>query len=68
MATKKLNERAEGINNMTRELEKLEEGPKAEINIDLLKMTQKKYPTGKRLAMMEYMASGSKYSPLFTAD
>ena len=45
---------------MTRELEGLEEGPKLYIHIDLLKMTLKKYQTGKRQAMMEYMASGSK--------
>ena len=34
------NEKAEWINNMTREL-RLEEGSKAEIHIDLLKTTQK---------------------------
>ena len=39
MATKKHNEKAEWINNMTRELEGLKEGPKAEIHIDLLKTT-----------------------------
>ena len=60
MATKKHNERAEWINNMTRELEGLEEGPNAKIHIDLLKTTQKKYPTGNRQAMMEYMASSKK--------
>ena len=37
MATKKYNENAEWINNMTRELEGLKEGPKAEMHIDLLK-------------------------------
>ena len=37
---KKHNEKAEWINNMTWELG-LEEGPKAEIHIDLLKTTQK---------------------------
>ena len=41
MATKK-HEKAEWINNMTRELEGLEEGLKAEIHIDLLKKTLKK--------------------------
>ena len=41
MVTKKYNKKAEWINNLTRELEGLEEGPKAEINIDLLKTTQK---------------------------
>ena len=67
MATKKKkkhNEKAEWINNMTRELEV----PKAEIHIDLLKTTLNKYQIGKRLAMMEYMASGSRNSPPFTTD
>ena len=49
---------------MTRELE----GPKAEIHVDLLKTTLKKYQTGKRLAMMEYMVSGSRNPPPFTTD
>ena len=35
----KHNEKTECINNMTRELEGLEEGPKIEIHIDLLKTT-----------------------------
>ena len=39
MATKNHNEKAEWINNMTRELE---EAPKAEIHSDLLKTTLKK--------------------------
>ena len=39
---KKHNEKAEGINNMTRELEGLKEAPKAEIHTDLFKMTLKK--------------------------
>ena len=39
---KKHNEKAEGMNDMTRELEGLEEGPKAEIHIELLKKTQKR--------------------------
>ena len=39
---KKHNEKAEWINNMTRELEGLEEGPKAEIHSYLLKTTLKK--------------------------
>ena len=41
---------------MTKELGLLE-GPKAEIHIDLLKTTLKKYQTGKRQAMMEYIDS-----------
>ena len=38
---------------MTTELEVLEEGPKAEIHIELFKTALKKYQTGKRQAMME---------------
>ena len=38
---KKYNEKAEWINNMTKELEGIEEGLKAEIHIDLLKSTLK---------------------------
>ena len=53
---------------MTRELKGLEEGPKAEIHIDLLKTTLKKYLTGKRQAMMEYIVSGLRNSPPFTID
>ena len=53
---------------MTRELEGLEEGPKAEIHTDLLKATLKRYQTGKHPAMMEYMVSGSRDSPPFTTD
>ena len=41
MSTNKNNEKAEWINNMTRELEGFEEGLKEEIHIDFLKMTQK---------------------------
>ena len=44
---KKGNEKTEWINNMTRELEGLEEGLKAEIHIDLLKTTLKKMSIGK---------------------
>ena len=40
--SKKHNVNAKWINNMTRELEGLEEGPKAEMNIELLKNTLKK--------------------------
>ena len=39
--SKKHNENSEWINNITRELEGLEEGPKTEIHIDLLKVTLK---------------------------
>ena len=65
---KKHNEKAKWTNNMTKELEGLEEGPKAEIHNDLFKTTLKIYPTGKRQAMMEYMASGSRNTPLLTTD
>ena len=44
MATKKPDKRAEWINNITRELEGLEKGPKAEMHIDLLKTTLKRIP------------------------
>ena len=64
MAAKKHNEKAEWINDITRELEGLEEGLKA----DLLKQHRKRYQTGKHQAMMEYMGSGSRNSPLFTTD
>ena len=45
---KKHNEKAEWINDMTRELEGLEEGPKVEIHIELLKITgtTTPYPIG----------------------
>ena len=39
---KKHNEHAEWISNITRKLEGLEEGPKTEIHIDLLKTTLKR--------------------------
>ena len=41
MATKKAQQKSEWINNMTRKLEGLEDGPKGEIHIDLLKKTLK---------------------------
>ena len=61
MATKKKkhNEKAKWINNMTKELERFKGSLKAEIHIDLLKMTLEKYQTGKRHAMAEYMVSSS---------
>ena len=62
---KKHKEKVEWINDMTRDLEGLEEGLKAEIHIKLLKKT-KKYQAGKRQDMMEYMDSGSRNSPPFT--
>ena len=53
---------------MTKELEGLVEDSKAEIHIDLLKTTLKKYQIGKRQAMMEYMVSGPRNSPPFRTD
>ena len=53
---------------MTRELDGLKEGSKAVIPIDLLKTALEKYQTGKRQAIMEYMASGFKNSPPFMTD
>ena len=52
---------------MAKELEGLEEGPKAEIHIDLLRTTLKKHQIGKRQAMMAYMDSSSRNSPSFLA-
>ena len=63
---KKHNEKAEWINDMTRKLEGLEEGPKAGIHIELLKKDTKK--DIKRQPIMEYMDSGSRNSPPFTTD
>ena len=47
MVNKKHDERAEWINNITRELEGPEEGCKAKIYIDLLKTTLKRKPNWK---------------------
>ena len=52
---------------MTKELERLGEGLKAEIHIDLLRISQKNQ-IGKCQATMEYMNSSSRNSPLFMAD
>ena len=60
------NKKAEWISNMTKDLG-LEEGPKTEIHIDLLRTLQK-YQIGKRQAMMKYTDSGSRNSPPFTTD
>ena len=45
---------------MTRELE---EGPTAEINVDLFQTKLKTYQIGKCQAMMEYMVFSSRNSP-----
>ena len=68
IGNKKHNQKAKKINNVKKELEGLEEDPKAEINMDLLKTTLKKYLTRKHQAMMEYMVSGSRNSPPFKTD
>ena len=60
--------KAKWINNKTKELEGFKEGLKTEIHIDLLKMTLKKYQTGKHQAMIEYVVSGSRNSSPFTKD
>ena len=60
---KKNNEKTEWINHITRELKELEEGPKAEIHIDLLKTKSKMYQTEMCLARMKYMVSGYRNSP-----
>ena len=45
---------------MEKELEGLEEGPKAKIHIDSLRTTLKKYKIEKRQGMVACMDSGSK--------
>ena len=57
------NERAEWINNITRELEGLEKAWKQKYTLICSKWHLKKYQTGKRQAMMEYVVSGSRNSP-----
>ena len=58
------NKKAEWISNITKELEELEEGPKVEIQIDLLKTNQ----IGKRQAMIEYTDFRSRNPPPFKTD
>ena len=65
---KKHDEKVECINNMTRKVEGLEEAPKVEILIKLLKNTQQRYQAGKHQDMIEYMYSGPENSPPFTTD
>ena len=66
---KQHNEKAEWINHTTRELEQLEEGPKAEIHTDLFKTTLKTVSNWKKKqVMIEYMVFGSRSSPQFTTD
>ena len=45
---------------MKKEFEELEEGPEANIRLDLLRATLKKIPNWKPIARMEYMDSGKK--------
>ena len=71
MATKKkkkYNEKAKWINNMTRKREGLEEGPKLEIHIDLLKRTLKNISNWKTPGHDGIHVSGSRTSPPFTTD
>ena len=56
------------MSNMTRKLERLKEGPKAEIYIVFFSTTQNKYQTGKRQSIMKYMDYGSRNVPLFMID
>ena len=65
---KKHNENAEWINNITREIKDLKKAPKRKYTSTHPKQHRKEYQTGKCLVMMEYMASGSRNSPPFTAD
>ena len=53
---------------MTKEFGGLEEGPKAEIHTDLLRMTKKKNQIRNHLVMMKYMDSGLRNSPPFMTD
>ena len=59
---KKHNGKAEWINNMTKKLEGLEEGPKVSIHIDLL------CQIGKCLSVIECMVSDSRNLSPFTTD
>ena len=65
---KQHNEKAEWINHITRELEQLKEGPKAKYTPIYSKRHLKRYQTGKRQAMMEYMVSASRGLHQFTTD
>ena len=62
---KENNENPEWINNITRELEGLEEGSKTEIHIDLLKTLLKRISNWKTPG---HDGSGSRNSPPFTID
>ena len=48
------------MTNIKKELEQLEKGVEAEMHLNLVKSTLKKYQIGKRQAMMAYMVSGFK--------
>ena len=65
---KKKKKNNEWISGTAKELEGFKEGPKAEIDIDLLCTTLKKYKIAKREAMIEYVNSGSRNSPPFMMD
>ena len=53
---------------MPKELKGLQESPKPVIHTDLLKITQKKYQTGKHQVVIAYMIFGSRNPPPFTTD
>ena len=63
----KNNEKAELINHIKRERE-LEKTRKLIYTLIYSKRHLKRYQTGKRMAMMKYMVSGSRSSPPFTTD
>ena len=60
--------KAKYIKHMEKELQGLEEGPKAKILLNSFKATLKKYQIGKLRAIMEYMDSGLKNSPPSMTD
>ena len=60
MATKRTLQKAEWISNTGKELGELEEGSKAKVHINSLRVTKKKCQTGKHQAMIAYIDSGLK--------
>ena len=51
---------------MKKELQGLQEGPTADIYLELHRTTIKKLPSGKHFVMMAYMDSGFKNSHSYT--
>ena len=60
--------KAEWIINMVKDLERLEDGPKAEMLKELMRMALKKYLIEKYQAMIECMDSGPRNSPPFMTE